>query len=241
MPKPLLFFSFCFPLLPMLAQMCNRTLITFGIAGSASVTSELDDAVAKIADLFLLEQRGEDALDLDGVFEPLAVHSKASTNAHTVGVGYHAALLVEVTKKEIGYFATNAREFEQLFHRVRHDAVVLIYEHSASILGVLRFDVIKPTRADVFFELFNARRGNRLGRWIGGKKLAANEIDACIGALRRKSAHNEQLPRLAAPFQRTKRLGIYFFKSCHAKCGFFFFIHTRFQAQTKRRSLRFHG
>ena len=83
-----------FSILPMLAEVRDGTFVAFGIAGGASITSELDDAVAKIADLFLFEQRCEYALDLDGVFKPLAVHSKASANAHTVRVGNHAALLV---------------------------------------------------------------------------------------------------------------------------------------------------
>lgn len=167
----------------MLAQLAQGAFVTFRIAGGAGVTSELDDAVAKIADLFLFEQRGEDALDLHGVFEPLAIHSKAPANAHTVGIGNHTALAIEVTEEQIGYFSTYSREFEKFFHRVGHDAIILVYEHSASILGVLRFDVIKPTRADVFLELLNARRGNRLGRWVGSKQLTTNEIDACIGAL----------------------------------------------------------
>ena len=195
----------------MLAQIAQRTFFAFGIAGGAGISAELHDAVAKIADFFLLQEGCEDALDLHGVFEPLAVHSKASANAHTVRVGNHAALLIQITEQQIGYFSTHAREFEQFFHRVGHGAVVLADEHSAGILGVLRFDVIKPTRADVFFEFFHTRLGNRLGRWIGGKKLAANEIDACIGALCRKPTHNKQLPRLAAPFKGTKCLGIYLF------------------------------
>ena len=174
----------------MLAQIFQRTLVAFGVARGAYVTPELHDTVAKIADLFLFKQRCEDTLDLHGVFESLAVHSKTSANAHAVRVGNHAALLVQVTKKEIGYFSTNAREFQQLFHRARHDAVVLADKHGAGILGVLRFDVIKPTRADVFFEFFHTRRGNRFRCGIGGKELATNEIDARIGALRRKPAHN---------------------------------------------------
>ena len=104
------------------------------------------------------------------------------------------------------------------------NAVVLIDEHSASILGVLRFDVIKPTRADVFFEFFHARLGNRFGRRVCGKQLAANKVDACIGALCRKTPHNKQFPRLAAPFEGAKRLGIYLFECFDDKCQALLFL-----------------
>ena len=196
----------------MLTKMRDGTLIAFGVAGGAGISAELHDAVAKIADFFLFQERCEEALDLHGVFEPLAVHAKASANAHAVRVGNHATLVVEVTEEQIGYLSANARKFEQLFHRVGHGAAKIVDKHSAGILGVLRFDVIKPTRADVFFEFFHTRLGNRFGCGIGGKELAANKIDACIGALCRKAPHNEELPRLPSPFKGAKCLGIYLFE-----------------------------
>ena len=95
----------------MLTKIRDGTFAAFGIARGANVASKLHDAVAKIADFFLLEERCEDALDLHGVFEPLAVHAKASANAHAVCVGNHAYFLVEVTEDQIGYLSANAREF----------------------------------------------------------------------------------------------------------------------------------
>ena len=83
----------------MLTKMRDGTFITFGIAGGAGIASELHDAVAKIADLLLFEQRCEDALDLHGVFEPFAVYSKASANAHAVRIGNYAALPIEITEQ----------------------------------------------------------------------------------------------------------------------------------------------
>ena len=121
----------------MLAQFSQGTLVAFRGAGGAGVTSKLHDTVAKIADFFLLQEGCEDALDLHGVFEPLAVHAKASANAHAVCVGNHATLVLEVTEKQVCYLATNAREFEQFFHCVGHGAAKVIDEHSASVLGVL--------------------------------------------------------------------------------------------------------
>ena len=55
-PGPLFTFPLIssFPFLPMLAQFSQRTLPAFGIARGAGISAELHDAVAKIADFFLL-------------------------------------------------------------------------------------------------------------------------------------------------------------------------------------------
>lgn len=197
------------------AEVCDGTFSTAGRACRAPFPPEKDEAVAEVGLLFGRDQLCENAFYLGGVGERFVVHTEASAETDTMGVGDDAGNAVYIAAKEVGYLSSDARKGKEVVHIFGHLAAEPITDYLTGRLDTRRLGAVETARADRLLKLGEVCVGNSFKGRIFNEKVAADDIYPCVGALRRKPTHNEKLPGLAPELQRAFGCRIYFFKPRH--------------------------
>ena len=103
-----------------------------------------------------------------------------------MGVGDEAGRVVGVAEDDVGGFAADAGEFDELVHIVRHLAVVVICDGLAGGFDIFGLVAEEAGRFDVLFELLGGCLGVICGRAIFFEQVFGDDIDPLVGALGRE-------------------------------------------------------
>ena len=101
-----------------------------------------------------------------------------------VRVGNNGRLAEDVAQDEVGRFAADTGEFEQILHVIRHFAVILLEQHDRTSLEVARFGAEQAAGFDCVCDFLLGRGGKTLKRGELLEQRFGYDVDTCVRTLR---------------------------------------------------------
>ncbi len=185
---------------------------------AADVSAEIDESVAGLGLCLARYGIGKYPLDPDGIFKLLRIKSESSADADAMGIRNDSGDAENIAQQKIGYLSADAGECAELINILRELTSVFITQFYTRRLYRGGLCSVQSAGADYAFDIRKLAVGKRRQSRVLFEKLAANDVDASIGTLCRKSAHNEQFPCVfPSPLQRACGSGIKFIQFCGNK------------------------
>ena len=154
--------------------------------------AEQHEAVTEVARLCGRDESPQRLFHLDRV---LLVPNKAETvgQPDAVRVAHDGRLAENIAEDEVCGLASDARQPQQLLHRVGHPAAVLREQHHRAGVQVARLGAEQAAAADILRDLLLARLREALERRKIRKQLFRHDVHARIRTLRGEPRREQQL------------------------------------------------
>ena len=137
----------------MRAPICQRTDLAFCDPRRTDRPAVEHHAVAEIVGLLRRQNLAQLLFYFGGILCPVR-KAQTSGNTDAVGVGHdYARSLEDIALDQVGGFAANAGQLEQIFHFRGHLAAVIPEQHLSAAHQIPAFAVEEAAGVDVFGDL----------------------------------------------------------------------------------------
>ena len=144
-----------------------------------------------------------------------------------MGIGDHGRFAEDIAANQICGFPADARQLDELFHRIRNDPAVFVAQHPGHRHDVPRLGFVQTAGMDDFPDLLHIRLGERLKGRVAAEQGGGDQIDSGVGALCGQAGRNQQLQRVGIG-KRANGVGIAFSQAADCLQGNILFLHGFF-------------
>lgn len=177
------------------AKRVDGTNFAFNFSGRADFATVLDHQVWKKCPVFARNNFGKIGFDLDGI----GVFSEAESpgDSADVSIDYNSFVFAKsVTEHDVGSFAADPRDFDQLFHGIGDLASVVLHQGFSHADQGFSLVAEKTGRANNLREFVWIGVGKSPSTAIPLEKFTGDDINPYIRALGAENRGGQQLQRV---------------------------------------------
>jgi len=177
------------------AEICQHAGFAVRRACWADRAAVLDDEMAQGYPVLLWEYCYQIVLDLHRIDVPSELQSAG--NPSHMGVDHHANSLPKpAAENDVGRFATDARQRNEILHAAWHLSAVLRSQFLAAAANVFSLRAEESCAVDNGFDLGLRCGCHGIGSGPAVKEVGRHRVDAFVGALSRENCGDEELERI---------------------------------------------